>query len=575
MAMAIIGRIGMRNSEDKIIRKRKHERGTILTVAIIVVVAMLIMTIPFLVRLSGQWRTTEKSYRSQAAFQLAEAGIDKMMWYLDPTTNVPASDTEAMQYSTDGTNDIYNISGIKTSDNRVIGNTQMVLTPPYGTDPQRRNLDSTGMVTFIAGNTVNRKVRVTLQKAPGSVFEVGFFVDKYFYIRNSFLLDAYDSRNGAYGGTNSLLTDVYFGSNSYTPDTNPNSPGDATWTIRSGGGSSDIYGTVMAGGDAAEAYNNGTATDPPDPSVLDEVISVPSEDIFKGTEDRLVMKQEYDLPPVDVYNLPPKEILGSIPPVGDWFPGYNATNPELSEGYYAERLNRAPLQTEIGQNAMGQSADRGTFSGSGTLTPANSGVYTSFNIGGVKTPGTLNISGGDVVIYVTSYGDSQTAASFYMGNSSSINIAPDSSLTLILGNTSVTVEQGYNINAQGSPPQALNCVILGTNQFAIPPTADLNFLDRGNLKPSDVDAARISGLMYFEHAQSDGNIYSAMYVPGAHITTGQGQNHMNFYGACLAGSMDFKVQIDFHYDTALGDFKLIPGGFEYWTIVNWQELVGG
>ena len=211
--------------------------------------------------------------------------------------------------------------------------------------------------------------------------------------------------------TNSLLPDVYFGSNGYISDPNPRDPGDATWTIESGGGSNDVYGTIMAGGDAAEAYNNGTSTTPPDPSVLDEVINVPSDDIFQGTEDRIVMKQEYDLPPVDVYNLPPKEILGTIPSVGDWFNGYNATTPESSTGYYSDRLNRAPYQSEL-ESAYVQ----GSFTGSGTLTPADSGVYTSFQIGGDKTSGTLNISGGDVVIYVTSYGDVAQAASFYMGN---------------------------------------------------------------------------------------------------------------------------------------------------------------
>ena len=79
--------------------------------------------------------------------------------------------------------------------------------------------------------------------------------------------------------------------------------------------------------------------------------------------------------------------------------------------------------------------------------------------------------------------------------------------------------------------------------------------------------------MYFEHAQSDGNIYSAMYVPGAHITTGQGQNHMNFYGALISRSMDFKVQVDFHYDKALADLETHQGGFENWKIISWQEVV--
>jgi hypothetical protein len=64
-----------------------------------------------------------------------------------------------------------------------------------------------------------------------------------------------------------------------------------------------------------------------------------------------------------------------------------------------------------------------------------------------------------------------------------------------------------------------------------------------------------------------------MYVPGAHITTGQGQNHMNFYGALISRSMEFKVQVDFHYDKALADLQIQQGGFENWKIISWQEVV--
>jgi len=559
-------------------RKRARERGGILMTAIIVILAMLILAIPFLFKLSAENRSTERAARALMALNLAEAGVDKVMWELDPYHNVSTTDPEPIVWDHSGVNDVGVISALKTNggtDGKVMGNVQVLLTPPVGVapNPQTRNLEAIGMVPFIADNTVNRSVRVTLQNFWKSIFDVGFFVDEYFYVRNSFFLDAYNSNDGAYGaslaggGTNSLLPDVYFGSNSYISDTNPRNPGESTWVIESGGGSNDVYGTVMAGGDAAEAYNDGTSTTAPDPSILDEVINVPSEDIFKGTEDRLLMSQEYELPPVDVYDLPPKDILGSIPPVGDWFIGYNATTPESSMGYYADRLNRAPLQTDL-ESAYVQ----GSFTGSGTLTPFDSGVYTSFMIGDYKTPGTLNISGGDVVIYVTSYGDVSQAASFYMGNSSSINIAADSSLTLILGNASATIEQGYNINAQGSPPQSANCVILGTNQFTVPANQDVDNLPN---KASSVDKLHIPGLMYFEHAQSDGNIYSAMYVPGAHITTGQGQNHMNFYGALISKSMEFKVQVDFHYDKALADLKLVKGGYEFWRIVNWAEVVGG
>jgi len=558
--------------------RASHERGGILVIAIIVILAMLILAIPFLFKLSAQWRTTEKASHSLAAFNLAEAGVERTLYYLDPDSPV-LNDSESIVWTYEGSNQVGVINNVKSANATVMGNVNLLLGPPYGTTPPRRNLDSTGIVPFIADKPVNRSVRVTLEQFYKSIFDYGFFVDDYFYVRNSFFLDAYDSRlgDGIYGqslpggGTNSLLPDVYFGSNSYVSDPNPRNPADATWTIRSGGGSNEVYGTVAAGGDAAEAYNEAqaqtppdTSVLPPDPSIVDQVISVPDDDVFMGEQDRLVMKQEYELPPVDVYNLPPKDMLGEMPSVGEWFTGYNPATPESSLGYYPNRLIRAPLEVEIAADHI-----MDPFSGSGTLTPTDNGVYTSFVIGEYGTSGTLNISGGDVVIYVTAYGN-DTAGRFYMGKGSSINIDQDSSLTLILGNSSAVIEQGYNINAQGNPPLAANCVILGTNQFA--PPSDTN-LDNLPNKADSVDKLHIPGLMYFEHAQSEGTIYAATYVPSAHVTTGQGQNHMFYYGAFISRSMDFKNQIDFHYDKALADYEIITGGYENWKIVSWQEVI--
>jgi Tfp pilus assembly protein PilX len=44
-----------------IVRKTDHERGMILVVATIVVIAMTIMATPFLAKLSSQYRITDKS----------------------------------------------------------------------------------------------------------------------------------------------------------------------------------------------------------------------------------------------------------------------------------------------------------------------------------------------------------------------------------------------------------------------------------------------------------------------------------------------------------------------------------
>lgn len=564
--------------------RRGREEGFILLTAIMVIVVMLILAVPFLIKLSAENRSTERASRALAALNLAEAGIDKTLWTLDPYAAPSLVDPERIQWNYQGTNAVGVMpppanppAYVKASDGRDLGFVEIVLTDPVGVEPnpQTRTLDSTGRVPFVGGRTVDRTVRVTLRKEYNSIFDVGFVVDKYFYIRNSFLLDAYDSDDGAYGaalsggGTNSLLPDARFIANSYISDPRPQNPAEASWVIESGGGSSEVYGTIMAGGEAADAYRDGTAQNPPDPSLIDTVVNVPQEDIFQTTNDRMVMSQEFDLPSVDVFDLPPQEMLGTMPSVGEWFDGYNATTPG-SATYYGDRLARAPLESEI-KPAYVQNTFS-TITDGGALTPADNGVYTSFQIGNDKTGGTLNVSGGDVVIYVTSYGDAAQAASFFMGPGSSINIAEDSSLTMILGQASFTVSQGYNINAAGNPAKPADLVVLGTDQFAVPPTQDVTRLPS---KASSVDNLRIPGLMYYEHAQSDGNIYAAMYVPRAHVTTGQGQNHMNFFGALIADSMDFKVQVDFHFDKSLADLDIQDGGFEYWRIINWVELLRG
>jgi hypothetical protein len=578
-------------------KKRARERGGILVIAIIVILAMLILAIPFLFKLSASNRSTERAARALSALNLAEAGVDKYMWYISPDSDTSKAkldlDTDRLQRKLPLLPETYDIHDLATGDltQQVLGDVQIVLSPPEGVEPnpKSRNLDATGMVPFVGGHTVDRKVRVKLKQYFNSVFEYGFFVELYFYIHNSFFLDAYNSKYGAYGATlpsgvdalngsdnlNWHSDDVFFGSNSYIETANPNDPGETTWAIDAGAGSSDVYGTLAAGGSEAEAYNNDTDTDPatnppPDASLLDTVINVPKDDILQGDPDRFLMNQKYILPPVDVYNLPPKDLLGSMPAVGSWFQDYNSTDPTLSTGYYLndQRLLRAPGLGDLANPAPGI-INKGDFIGGTSLTSADSGIYTSF-----KPGSTLNVSGSEpVVIYVTALhvvGETTPPppASFYLGQGSTINIAPGSKLIVILGNASMVVEKGYNINQSAGKPA--DCIILGTNQFAFPSTQDPNKLPK---KLSELDD--IPGLMYFDQGASDGNIYAAMYAPKAHLTTGLGQNHLNLYGSCLVNSMDLKCQVDFHYDMALADNMLVPGGYERWKIINWAEVVGG
>jgi len=313
------------------------ERGSVLVVAIMVLVAMLIIAIPFLFRLSAQSRTTEKGYRSEAAFHLAEAGVEKTLWRInEPFTDPSSTDAEAIQWTTDGTNQLGAINDLKTPDNKVIGDIAIIQGPPSGTEPALMTLQSTGQVPFIANATVNRTVRVNLERYYESAFNLGFFVDEFFYIHNAFGLDSYDSRDGAYGatladGTTNSGGSTIFGTNGYTPASRPNDPGEASWVIDAGGQSSQIYGTIAAGGDAAADGNAAT----PDVADLDGVVNVPTDDVFADdtVPPRVTMNQHYDLNSVDVFDLPPKDYLGQQQNVAEWFAGYDPADPAGSSYY--------------------------------------------------------------------------------------------------------------------------------------------------------------------------------------------------------------------------------------------------
>ena len=64
-------------------RKSHHERGAIFIVTLLVVVIMLLLSTPFLFKLSGQYRTTDKSFKSLAATNLAEAGVERAIWEMN------------------------------------------------------------------------------------------------------------------------------------------------------------------------------------------------------------------------------------------------------------------------------------------------------------------------------------------------------------------------------------------------------------------------------------------------------------------------------------------------------------
>ncbi len=124
---------------------------------------------------------------------------------------------------------------------------------------------------------------------------------------------------------------------------------------------------------------------------------------------------------------------------------------------------------------------------------------------------------------------------------SSITIGENSSLTLILGNTtSASVVNNCAINNSGT---AADCLVLGTSQFT------------GNF-----------GL------RNNDTIKAAMYMPNASFVVDQA--NFDLYGAVVCDFIDIRNNVDFHYDEALKDLQFVKGGIPFWRVTTWQERIG-
>ena len=166
------------------------------------------------------------------------------------------------------------------------------------------------------------------------------------------------------------------------------------------------------------------------------------------------------MPPVDLQNLPPREMFESDYDFGAWF-----VDGQIDESYY-----------------------KGAFvsekQGTNVLTSDDSGVYSLFQ---VVTNSDVRIEG-NVALYITD----PEGAHFIMENNASLEVTEGSSLTLILGNSSFYMNNNTIQNTSQIPS---NLIVLGTDEF----TGEMNW-------ENNVDT------------------YAAVYVPRATVNMGGAPN---------------------------------------------------
>ncbi len=170
--------------------KALRQEGFVLAVVLLVSFFMLITTVPFLVEMSSHFRSAERSYKSLAALNLAEAGVERAIWELnhgDVSTWEGDDDLRTLT-----------ISSFQASEGTVIGDIDIRVMDLDGENP---SVESTGIIPYLGNLTIEKSVRVVLgkEKVP---WDYGVFGNQGVHVNVGATIDSYDSRQGLYGDSN-------------------------------------------------------------------------------------------------------------------------------------------------------------------------------------------------------------------------------------------------------------------------------------------------------------------------------------------------------------------------------------
>ena len=173
-------------------RNLSREKGAALFLSVLTGVVMLGLTTPFLVKMSGSYHLTEKSYKSMAAMNLAEAGIELAIWEINFGDISSWSGTNSER--------TLSISNFSAADGTVIGDISIIVYNPQLLTPM---IESTGIVAWAGSQNITKTLRSGLESGgPLPLFNFGLFGQIGVTLGLNASIDSYDSRQGPYGGDN-------------------------------------------------------------------------------------------------------------------------------------------------------------------------------------------------------------------------------------------------------------------------------------------------------------------------------------------------------------------------------------
>jgi Tfp pilus assembly protein PilX len=173
------------------LKRRNEEKGFVLIVGLLVMTVLLLLAVPFLYQLSFENRLTVKSYKSSAALSLAEAGVERAIWELNYG--------DISTWDGDSSLRTMTISSFQTPDGNVIGDIEIRVEAPDGDNPV---VSSSGRVALVESRVLYKCARVVLEEEKYKPWTNGIFGDEELDFSSNAIVDSYDSRNGAYGGSN-------------------------------------------------------------------------------------------------------------------------------------------------------------------------------------------------------------------------------------------------------------------------------------------------------------------------------------------------------------------------------------
>jgi hypothetical protein len=159
-----------------------------LSATMLVSVSLLIVAVPVLTRVSSSRRSTETSFQSLAALNLAEGGVERAIWELNHG--------DISTWSGSSEHRTLTIAGVTAANGTNVGSVAIAVSDPAGAQPV---IEATGSVAHVGATSVTKTVRVVLREdGSESPFDYGVFGDTGITLFQNAYIDSYNSRNGPY-----------------------------------------------------------------------------------------------------------------------------------------------------------------------------------------------------------------------------------------------------------------------------------------------------------------------------------------------------------------------------------------